>query len=147
MIAYGECLHVVDGLELYPAIYRNFSVWLCKVSHSSDRVVEISHDRDSIEFVYPAAFLLVVESQLKGLCGKRIVKFVGEGGSFLGRMCLLDRLDLKLCGEERIVRIDEEFTIRRAKMSDGFTAGINWSLGTFLFYLYEKRRNKNPRKW
>ena len=75
---------MVDGLELYPAIYRNFIVWLRKVSHSSDRVVELSRDRDSIEFVYPAAFLLVVESQLKGLCGKRIVKFVGEGGQFWG---------------------------------------------------------------
>ena len=29
-----------------------------------------------------------MESQLKGLCGKRIVKFVGEGGSVLGRICV-----------------------------------------------------------
>ena len=85
---------------------------------------------------------------MEGLCGKRIVKFVGEGGVSSGEnLCLLDRLDLELCGEERIVRIDEEFAIRRAKMSDGFTAGIKWSSGPFLFYLYEKRRNKNPRKW
>ena len=64
------------------------SVWLRKASHSCDRVVEISRDRDSIESVHPAAFLLVMESQLKGLCGKRIVKFVGEGGSILGRICV-----------------------------------------------------------